>query len=70
METDHCLISTRRADLISIDMGLPKSIFTELVDAVVLEKLPLEKALKVVTSNVASILKLKNKGSTGYRKRC
>jgi beta-aspartyl-dipeptidase (metallo-type) len=48
--------------LVSIDMGLPKSIFTELVDAVVAENFPLEKALKVVTSNVAEILKLKNKG--------
>jgi beta-aspartyl-dipeptidase (metallo-type) len=48
--------------LISIDMGLPKSIFTEMIDAVTREKLPLERALKVVTSNVAGILKLKNKG--------
>lgn len=48
--------------LTSIDMGLPKSVFTELADAVNIEKLPLEKALKVVTSNVADILKLKNKG--------
>ena len=50
-------------NLTSIDMGLPLSIFTEMIDAVILEKLPLEKALKVVTSNVAAILKLKNKGS-------
>jgi beta-aspartyl-dipeptidase (metallo-type) len=48
--------------LISMDMGLPQSIFLEMVDAVIQEKLPLEKALKVVSSNVASILKLKNKG--------
>jgi len=40
----------------------PKSIYIELIDAVVHEKLPLEKALKVVTSNVARILKLKTKG--------
>jgi beta-aspartyl-dipeptidase (metallo-type) len=49
--------------LISMDMGLPKSILEEMIDAVILEKLPLEKALKVVTSNVAAILRLKNKGS-------
>jgi beta-aspartyl-dipeptidase (metallo-type) len=49
--------------LISIDMGLPKSIFSEMVDTVVLENFPLEKALKVVSSNVARILKLTNKGS-------
>jgi len=48
--------------LTSIDMGLPKSVFAELADAVNIEKLPLDKALKVVTSNVADILKLKNKG--------
>jgi beta-aspartyl-dipeptidase (metallo-type) len=48
--------------LISIDIALPKSIFSEMVDTVIYEKLPLEKALKVVTSNVAGILKLKNKG--------
>jgi beta-aspartyl-dipeptidase (metallo-type) len=48
--------------LISIDMGFPKSIFAELADAVTREKLPLEKAVKVITSNVAGVLKLKNKG--------
>jgi beta-aspartyl-dipeptidase (metallo-type) len=53
----------KQGRLISIDMGLPKSIYTELVDTVVLENFPLEKALKVVSSNVAAILKLKNKGS-------
>ena len=49
--------------LISMDMGLPKSIFSVMIDAVIQEKFPLEKAVKVVTSNVASILKLKDKGS-------
>jgi beta-aspartyl-dipeptidase (metallo-type) len=48
--------------LTSIDMGYPKSIFTELIDTVIMEKFPLEKALQVLTSNVADILKLKNKG--------
>jgi len=48
--------------LISIDMGLPVSIFTEMVDSVRQENMPLEKAVKVVTSNVATILKLVNKG--------
>jgi beta-aspartyl-dipeptidase (metallo-type) len=48
--------------LTSIDMGLPKSVFAEMIDAVTIENLPLEQALKMVTSNVASILKLKNKG--------
>lgn len=48
--------------LTSIDMGYPKSVFTELSDAVLHERLPLEMAVKVVTSNVADILKLKGKG--------
>jgi beta-aspartyl-dipeptidase (metallo-type) len=48
--------------LVSIDMGLPLSVFTELADTVLIEKMPLEQALKVVTSNVASILRLKKKG--------
>jgi beta-aspartyl-dipeptidase (metallo-type) len=54
--------------LTSIDMGLPKSVFAEMIDAVTLEKLPLEQALKVVSSNPAEILKLKYKGKieTGY----
>jgi beta-aspartyl-dipeptidase (metallo-type) len=53
----------KAGNLISIDMGLPLSIFTEMTETVTQEKLPLEKALKVVTSNVAAVLKLKNKGS-------
>jgi beta-aspartyl-dipeptidase (metallo-type) len=48
--------------LTSIDMALPKSVFSELIDTVLLEKLPLEKALKTVTSNPADILRLKYKG--------
>lgn len=49
-------------NLVSIDMGYPKSVFTELKDAVLQEKMPIEMALKVLTSNLADILKLKNKG--------
>ncbi|MBW6478515.1 MAG: beta-aspartyl-peptidase [Bacteroidales bacterium] len=45
-----------------LEMGYPKSIFNEMVDAVVLEKMDLQDALKVVTSNVADILWLKDKG--------
>jgi len=55
-------------ELVRLEMGQPKSIYTELIDAVIQEKLPLEVALKVITSNVASILKLKAKGriQVGY----
>jgi len=51
-----------KGQLVKLEMGFPKSILTELIDTVVQEKFPLEKALKVVTSNVADILKLKAKG--------
>jgi beta-aspartyl-dipeptidase (metallo-type) len=52
-------------NLLSLASGKPKSIFTELIDAVRQEKLPLEKALPMVTSNVAAILKLPGKGRIG-----
>jgi beta-aspartyl-dipeptidase (metallo-type) len=51
-----------KGNLIRLEMGYPKSILTEMTDAVKNEGLPLEKALKVVTSNVADVLKLKQKG--------
>jgi beta-aspartyl-dipeptidase (metallo-type) len=48
--------------LVKLLMGLPSSNLRELGDAVLEEKIPLETALKVLTSNVASILKLQGKG--------
>ncbi|MCD4788443.1 MAG: beta-aspartyl-peptidase [Bacteroidales bacterium] len=51
-----------KGNLIQLEMGYPKSIFTEMVDTVRNEGFPLEKALKVITSNVADILKLNQKG--------
>jgi beta-aspartyl-dipeptidase (metallo-type) len=48
--------------LVKLEMGLPASNLRELADAVLIEKIPLETALTVLTSNVASILKLKDKG--------
>jgi len=48
-------------ELIKLEIGLPVSLFNEFRDAVK-EGLEIEKALPVVTSNVARILKLKNKG--------
>jgi beta-aspartyl-dipeptidase (metallo-type) len=52
----------KAGNLISIDMGLPISIFREFKDTCIEEKLPMETALKMVSSNLADILKLKNKG--------
>lgn len=48
--------------LIKIEMGLPSSIIREIKEAVQDEKIPLEIALQVATSNPADILKLESKG--------
>jgi len=50
-------------ELIKMETGKPLSNLLELRDAVFVEKLPLETALKVLTSNPARILKLKKKGN-------
>jgi beta-aspartyl-dipeptidase (metallo-type) len=54
-----------RGNLVRLATGQPKSIMTELLDAVRQDGLPLELALKVVTANVADILKLRRKGRVG-----
>jgi beta-aspartyl-dipeptidase (metallo-type) len=51
-----------KGNLIKLEMGLPASNLRELSDAVIKEKLPVEIALKTLTSNVATILKLYSKG--------
>jgi beta-aspartyl-dipeptidase (metallo-type) len=48
--------------LVKLEMGLPSANLKELADSVLKENIPLETSLKVLTSNVASILKLTNKG--------
>ena len=55
-------VFNEKGELLSLTSGKPKAIFTELIDCVRREKLALEKALPVVTSNVAAILKLPGKG--------
>lgn len=57
-----------KGNLRKLEIGYPKSILIEMLDAVREEKLELEKALKVITSNVADILKLKNKGRIAVNK--
>lgn len=52
----------KNGNLVQLDMGLPISLTHELRDMVKKEKLPMETALSVVTSNVADILKLDQKG--------
>jgi len=51
-----------KGNLVRLDSGEPASIFTELMDLVEREKWPFEKALKPLTSNVADVLKLRQKG--------
>ncbi len=51
-----------KGNLIKLEMGYPKSILTEITDAVLKDGMPLEVAVKVCTSNVTDILKLKGKG--------
>jgi len=52
----------KTGELIRLEMGLPSSNLREMRDIVLEEKLPFEIALKPLTSNPATILKLKNKG--------
>lgn len=49
-------------NLRKLEMGYPRSIFDEIVDAITEEQLPMDQALAVSTSNVADILKLHQKG--------
>jgi beta-aspartyl-dipeptidase (metallo-type) len=51
-----------KGNLVKLLMGLPSSNLREMTDSVLEEKIPLETALKVLTSNVATILKLPGKG--------
>lgn len=51
-----------RKELVGLGIGSTKSLFREVRDAVLQEGIPLEEALKVITSNPARILKLKRKG--------
>lgn len=51
-----------KGNLIRLQMGYPRSIFTEMKDMVLIENMPLEQALLPVTSNVADILWLNDKG--------
>ncbi|MBI5219704.1 MAG: beta-aspartyl-peptidase [Bacteroidia bacterium] len=51
-----------KGNLVKLEVGKPSANFRELMDAVNQEGLPLDKALKVLTSNPADILKLKSKG--------
>jgi beta-aspartyl-dipeptidase (metallo-type) len=51
-----------KGNLVKLEMGLPSANIRELADAVKNEKIPIGTALKVLTSNPATILKLYGKG--------
>lgn len=51
-----------RKEFVGLRVGKVTSLFEEVRDAVLSENVPLEKALKTVTLNPASLLKLKGKG--------
>ncbi len=51
-----------KGNLVKLEMGYPKSVFDEIMDAVRDEGMDLSQAVKVSTSNIADILKLHKKG--------
>ena len=48
--------------LIGLQIGQVSSLYKEVKDAILLENVPIEKALRVITLNPAAVLKLKDKG--------
>ncbi|MBM7614283.1 beta-aspartyl-peptidase [Alkaliphilus hydrothermalis] len=56
-------IFNHKKEFIGLGIGLAKSLYREVKDAVIDEGVPLETALKVITQNPARILKLRRKGS-------
>lgn len=55
-------IFNEKGEAAGLQMGKMDSLFTEVADAVKDEKIPLETAIRVITSNNADLLKLKGKG--------
>jgi beta-aspartyl-dipeptidase (metallo-type) len=55
-------IFNEKKELIGLGVGKVTSLFQEVQEAVLNENVPFEKAIKTITSNPASILKLKGKG--------
>jgi beta-aspartyl-dipeptidase (metallo-type) len=52
-------------NLVKIEIGYPKSILTEIAEAVKIEGLQIEQAISVSTTNIAKVLKLDSKGRIG-----
>ncbi|MDE5413264.1 beta-aspartyl-peptidase [Alkalihalobacterium chitinilyticum] len=49
-------------NLIGLQIGKVESLFHEVRDAILIEEVPIETAIRVITSNPANILRLENKG--------
>ncbi|WP_406687485.1 beta-aspartyl-peptidase [Rossellomorea vietnamensis] len=58
----------RDGELIGLQIGQVSSLYEEVKDAVLKENIPLETAIRVITSNPAKILKLKQKGRVEVEK--
>lgn len=52
-----------KGEFIGLGIGSVQSLYDEVRNAILNENVPIEEALKVITSNVSNILKLNNKGS-------
>ncbi|MCC5802908.1 beta-aspartyl-peptidase [Rossellomorea vietnamensis] len=55
-------------ELVGLQIGQVSSLYKEVKDAVLMENIPLETAIRVITSNPAKILKLKQKGRVEVEK--
>jgi beta-aspartyl-dipeptidase (metallo-type) len=55
-------------DLIGLKVGKVSTLYQEVRDAIINEGVPIEKALRVITQNPASILKLTQKGTVEVKK--
>lgn len=51
-----------KKEFVGLGIGKVTSLYNEVRDGIINDKIPIEKALKVITSNPADLLKLKNKG--------
>lgn len=51
-----------RGNLVKLDIARPQTLYREFVDLVLLERVSLEDAVRVVSTNVADHLRLRNKG--------
>ncbi|MGG3914806.1 beta-aspartyl-peptidase [Rossellomorea vietnamensis] len=58
----------RDGELVGLQIGQVSSLYEEVKDAVLKENIPLETAIRVITSNPAKILKLKQKGRVEVEK--